>query len=102
MQIFIDKFFIPQNAIDAFTERLNINRNFIKTLDGFIRDSTYQSTDEAGNMTCITVAVWENEEVLKKAKEAVHNEYQKQDFNPVQFMEELNVKMERGVFTEMR
>ena len=80
-QILIDKLIVPEKAKQEFTEMLNFNRNFIKKLPGFIEDKVYERTDEDGNLICITVAVWESTEAIKKAKVAVQAEYQKQGFN---------------------
>ena len=55
---FIDKFFVPEKAKQEFTERMNINRNFIKTLPGFIEDTVYEQRDEQGNLHMLTIAVW--------------------------------------------
>ncbi len=41
-QIFIDKFLVPENAKQEFIERMNINRSFIKTLNGFNEDAAYE------------------------------------------------------------
>lgn len=100
-QIFIDRFFVPHAAKQEFTLRMNINRDFIKTLPGFIEDTAYERTDEHGNFLCITIAVWENEDVLNRAKEAVQEEYKKQGFNPAEMLERLQITMDRGTYREL-
>ena len=97
---FIDKFLVPKSARQEFLQRVAFNRNFIKTLPGFIEDAAYERTDEHGNLIFITIALWQNEQVLKDAKEAVQAEYQKQGFNPAEFFEKENITMERGTYTE--
>jgi hypothetical protein len=98
---FIDKFIVPAAAKQAFYERMTINRNFIKTLPGFIRDAAYERTDEEGNLICITIAVWANAEALNKAKEAVQAEYKKQGFNPAEMFKQLHIVIDRGVYNEI-
>ncbi|HEY5825297.1 MAG TPA: hypothetical protein VIT44_13075, partial [Cyclobacteriaceae bacterium] len=97
---FIDKFVVPMKAKDVFMERVKTNRSFIKTLPGFIEDHTYERTDENGNLVFITIAVWENEEFVRKAKEAVQAEYKRQGFNMPQFLEQLNISIDRGMYKE--
>jgi heme-degrading monooxygenase HmoA len=97
-QIFIDRFIVPQNAKAEFTERMNINRSFIKQLPGFINDEAYERTDEEGNFICITIAVWASEEALKNAKERVQAEYQQQGFNLPAMLQRLDIRMERGQY----
>lgn len=100
-QIFIDKFIIPESSFEEFSERMNYNRQFIKKISGFVQDKVYKSVDDAGNILIITIAEWEDELSLKKAKELVQNEYSRINFNPSAFMSELNVKMERGTYQEI-
>lgn len=100
-QILIDKFFIPQKSLEEFNQRLTYNRNFIKNLPGFIKDEVFVQTTEDGSLTVITVATWENQESLTKAKDVVQNEYKRIGFNPVEFYQRLNIKMERGLFHHM-
>ena len=97
---FIDKFLVPANAKQEFLERVKINRDFIKQLPGFVEDAAYERIDEQGNLIFITVAVWQNEEVLQKAKEAVQAEYKKQGFNPAVMFERLHITMDRGMYRE--
>ncbi len=100
-QIFIDKFTVPQNAYEEFTQRMNHNRKFLRTLSGFVEDTAYERSDENGNFIIITVAVWSNQETLKKAKEAVEVEYKRIGFNPGEMMARLKVTMDRGIYQEI-
>lgn len=101
-QIFIDKFIVPEKSKEEFLKRVSINRNFIKHLNGFIKDDAYERTDENGNLIYMTIAVWKNETVLKKAKEAVQAEYKKEDFNIVEMFDRLNIVMERNIYNEVK
>ncbi len=100
-QIFIDRFIIPESSFNEFSVKMNYNREFIKKIPGFIQDTVYKSADEQGNILIITIAEWEDELSLKKAKELVQNEYKRINFNPPEFMLRLNVKMERGTYQEI-
>src|SRR5258708_16539110 len=80
-RIFIDRFMVPQKSKQEFIERMNINRNFLKNLPGFVEDTIYERNDEQGNLICVTVAVWASEEAIKEAREAVQSEYKKEGFN---------------------
>jgi heme-degrading monooxygenase HmoA len=99
-QIFIDKFIVPEKSKQEFLERVRINRNFIKHLNGFIKDDAYERTDENGNLIYMTIAIWENEAVLKKAKETVQAEYKKEGFNISEMFERLNIVMDRNIYKE--
>jgi heme-degrading monooxygenase HmoA len=99
--ILIDKFIVPLNARTQFVERMNINRSFIKTLPGFIKDTVYEQIGAEGEYNFVTLAVWENEEALKNAKQAVSAYYQKQVFNLADMLNKLNIKIDRAVYKEM-
>jgi len=99
-RIFIDKFIVPQQSRGEFIERLNVNRNFIKKLNGFIDDSVYERRDEQGDLVCVTIAIWASEESMQNAKLAVQSEYKKEGFNLQAMLQRLKITMvERGVYT---
>ncbi|RPD40585.1 ester cyclase [Chitinophaga barathri] len=99
---FIDKFMVPAAAKDEFMKRTNINRQFIKTLPGFIEDEAYTSTDKDGNLHCVTIATWENAGALQKAKEKVQEFYQKDGFDPAEMLKRLHITMDRAVYTKVQ
>ncbi|MBO9583232.1 MAG: hypothetical protein J7574_03635 [Flavobacterium sp.] len=99
-QIFIDKFTVPQKSKQEFLKRVSINRNIIKQLNGFIKDDAYERTDEKGNLIYMTIAVWQNQTVLKKAKEIVQAEYKKEGFDIAEMFARLNITMERNTYNE--
>ncbi|RAV51840.1 hypothetical protein DIU36_25270 [Mucilaginibacter rubeus] len=100
-QIFIDQFIVPATAQQEFKGRMKVNRDFIKKLDGFIEDRAFERYDDQGNLICITTAIWQNEDVLQKAKEAVQQLYQQQGFDMKAMLQRLNVNMERNTYREI-
>jgi heme-degrading monooxygenase HmoA len=100
-QILIDKFLVPKNAHTEFTERMSINRNFIKKQTGFIRDNVYVRTDENGDFYYVTTAVWANEEAIKNAKIAVQEEYKREGFNMPDMLKRLNILIDRGIYEKV-
>jgi predicted ester cyclase len=96
---FIDKFLIPAAAKKEFYERMRINRRLIERLPGFIEDAAYEYTNNNGDLVCVTVAMWANQQALSKAKETVQSEYKKQGFDPAEMMKRLNISVDRGVYT---
>jgi steroid delta-isomerase-like uncharacterized protein len=98
---FIDKFLVPAAAKQEFMERVVISRNLLRTLPGFVEDAMFERTDENGNLIFISIAVWENEDAIKNAKEVVQSEYKKQGFNPSEMFERLHITLDRGVYKEI-
>jgi predicted ester cyclase len=97
---FIDKFFVPATAIKEFKERVMVNRDLIKKLPGFIEDAAYEYTDKDGNLIFITVALWQNNEALNSAKEAVQAEYKKEGFDIQAMLKRLGITADRGIYTQ--
>jgi heme-degrading monooxygenase HmoA len=99
-QIFIDQFIVPEKSKQEFLKRVSINRNFIKHLSGFIKDEAYERTDENGNSIYITIAVWENETAVKKAKKSVQDAYKKEGFDIAEMLSRLNITLDRNIYRE--
>ncbi len=100
-QVLIDKFVVPKNAVEEFIQRMNYNRGFIRNLVGFVQDAAYERTDENGNTVVVTMAIWQSEDAIKKAKEAVQAEYARIGFHQAEMLSRLNIALERGTYTEM-
>ena len=102
MKILIDRFSMPESAVEEFTQRMNYNRHLIKRLPGFIRDDVYEMKDDKGNLAVITIATWQNQTFINEAKKAVQEDYKKTGFNMQQFIQQRNiVLLERGIYQKL-
>jgi heme-degrading monooxygenase HmoA len=99
--ILIDQFIVPAQSRKPFIERMQTNRNFIKLQPGFINDQVFEQTTENGELKFITLATWENEEAFTQAKKAVSALYQKQGFNIGEMLGNLQIRMERGIYSHV-
>jgi predicted ester cyclase/heme-degrading monooxygenase HmoA len=95
----IDKILVPAAGKAEFYERMHINRSFLKTLPGFIKDEAYEYTDQDGNLICVTVAHWANKEVMARAREVVQAAYKKEGFDLQAMLKRLNITIDRGIYT---
>lgn len=98
---FIDKFLIPKHGVQEFKQRMAYNRQFLCKLPGFVEDAAYERTDENGDLVVVTVATWENAEVVAKAKAAVAAEYQRIGFDAAEMYARLKIQGDRGVYTKV-
>src|SRR5258708_12512180 len=57
-RIFIDRFMVPQKSKQEFIERMNINRNFLKNLPGFVEHTIYERNDKQTNLICVKFPFW--------------------------------------------
>lgn len=98
---FVDRFEVPQESYHLFREKLDYNRDFIKKLNGFIKDEVIRSNIDSEKLIITTIAVWKNEQSLNDAKKSVEEEYTKIGFNPKEFNEKLGIKMQREIFLNL-
>ncbi|KAA2245453.1 ester cyclase [Chitinophaga agrisoli] len=98
---FIDKFRVPAAGQQAFLDRVRVNRAFLKTLPGFVTDAAYTYSEQEGDLICVTVATWANQEALDKAKEAVQGLYKAEGFDPGTFFKRLGIVVDRGVYAAL-
>lgn len=96
---FVDKFSMPKNSFAEFSYRMEYNRKFIKHITGFIKDEIMVREDPTGNITVMTIAVWKNKGCLDIAKKLVQEEYARINFDPGSFYQQLNISMERQIFS---
>lgn len=96
---FIDKFIIPNDAMDLFINQMQYNRAFIMNLSGFITDYVLSRQAQNGNLELVTVAVWKDQKSLDNAKNLVQEEYKRIGFNPHAFLQELSITMERQQYS---
>lgn len=96
---FVDKFIVPASSIDEFTRQMQYNRDFIKRLPGFIRDNVLVRDVDNGDVVLITIAEWRSRQDLDHAKVSVQEEYRRVKFNPAEFLQRLDVTMEREQYT---
>lgn len=96
---FVDEFEIPKEYYIQFKEKLDYNRNFIKNINGFIKDEVVKNADELDNINIITIAIWKDEQSLNQAKKLVQSEYRRIGFDPTKFNQNLNIKMKRGTYS---
>jgi heme-degrading monooxygenase HmoA len=99
---FVDKFFVPKNSIEEFIKQMKINRAFIANLSGYIRGEAIEKTDSEGNKTIITIAIWENQDKLDKARQSIQTAFKRNGFNPAEFYQRLNIKMERDIYSRLK
>lgn len=99
---FVDKFFVPQPSKDEFSKQMDYNRAFVATLSGYVRGEAFEKTDNDGKLIIMTIAVWQNEEKLLEAKQAIQTEFKRIGFNPAEFYQRLSVKMEREQYVSLK
>lgn len=99
---FVDKFFVPKTSIDEFTKQVKYNRAFVAKLSGYVSGEAFEKPDSEGNLILMTIAVWENSDKVNQAKQAVQSEFKRIGFNPVEFYQRLNIRLEREEYRNLK
>jgi predicted ester cyclase len=99
---FIDKFSIPKANIEAFKKQMNEVRGGLRTLPGYVKGEAFEQYDNEGNLTIVTLAIWENQQKQDEAKAAVQAEFKRRGFNAAEFYQQLNIKLERGQYSLLK
>ncbi|MDF3820874.1 antibiotic biosynthesis monooxygenase [Leptospira sp. 96542] len=100
-KILIDRFTVPRIHKNIFFERVTLNRKLIHTFSGFIKDSIYVLEKE-DVIQIVTVAVWSDEAKFFSAKEKVRKSYLEEGFDMPQFLKNLGITIDRGVYEELQ
>ncbi|ATL46258.1 hypothetical protein COR50_03210 [Chitinophaga caeni] len=94
---FIDQFKVPNEALPAFEQRMALNREMIKKMEGFEGDTIYKFS--SGDTTqLITVAHWRDAAALEQAKNKVIASYQAEGFDMPAQLKAWGIQMERGIY----
>jgi steroid delta-isomerase-like uncharacterized protein len=95
----IDRFLVPAGSRSEFYERTRINRNFLRTLPGLVKQDIFEYDDQHGNLVCVTVAQWENKEAIDRASQAVQAEYKREGVDMTALLQRLKITIDRGIYT---
>ena len=79
-------------------ERLDYNTVFLSKQPGLLENMHYERTDEKGNLVIVTVATWENEAAVERAKNAVQEDYQRLGINLAETLKNWGVTIDRGLY----
>jgi hypothetical protein len=73
----------------------------LQTFPGLIDKMAFERTDTNGNLVVMTLAIWNDEQALRKAKETAQAEYKRLGLNATAMFERLNITVERATFSQI-
>jgi heme-degrading monooxygenase HmoA len=94
----VDIFNVPTHARSRFLDRVEETHRVLRTIPGFIEDHILERPGGPGAYTIVTIAMWKDEETVRKAKSVVGAWHSKTGFNPQTLMRELGVEGTMGEF----
>jgi heme-degrading monooxygenase HmoA len=96
--VLIDGFVVPEESREEFLSRVQFSADYIRTLPGFVEGYVHRRAAGESRFDIVTTAVWESDEAMQNAKQAVAAFYQKVGFNPPDIMKRLGVRIERAEY----
>lgn len=97
----IDKFVVPPASMAAFMARVQRSRELLGALPGCRQHLVLTQTGGPGEFNVITVVEWADSAALSDAKSAMDEQYARERFDPADFMKNLGVRADLGLYTEV-
>ena len=98
-QFRIDAFNVPASSRAEFQATMHRNLAFIETLPGFLHHMVFEKTSGPTDFNLVTIAVWENPEVIAAAGEKVRAYYQSIGFDVQATLARLGITASLGYYT---
>jgi heme-degrading monooxygenase HmoA len=92
----IDRFIVPETAREEFLSRVRQTHELLADQPGFIRDHIVERAVEGAASEIVTVAEWESEAAVARAKLAVQAMHRQTGFDPGSMFERLGIRAEIG------
>ncbi|WP_243382457.1 antibiotic biosynthesis monooxygenase [Geothrix alkalitolerans] len=93
-----DAFTVPEAARAAFTDRMQQNLAFIRTLPGFRGHLVLEQRDGASAFNLVTLAAWASRDAYEAAGREVRAHYQRLGFDLPAALKGWGVEMVRGIY----
>ena len=93
-----DCFVVPEADRAAFTDQMQQNLAFIRTLPGFRGHLVLEQRDGASTFNLVTLAAWASREAYENAGREVRAHYQRLGFDLPGALKRWGVEMVRGTY----
>jgi quinol monooxygenase YgiN len=99
LRVKLDNFSVPAAARAEFLAATARNFAFIRTQPGFLGHLVFEKLSGPSAFTIATIAAWESEDAIARAKTAVGAYYRQIGFDPAAFMAQHGIRGEIGDYT---
>lgn len=94
----VDKMIVPKSSVEELRKQSSEIGKFIKSLPGLISQQAFEKEDAEGNLVIQTTAIWESQDALNNAREAVQGEFKRLNLDTHDLFTRLNIKVERAAY----
>jgi heme-degrading monooxygenase HmoA len=90
----LDRFAVPAAAREEFLLNVRRTHEILRDQPGFIWDAILEQNAGTNGSNIVTIAEWENEDVIRAAKAVVAEAHRKTGLNPQEMFARLGIKAE--------
>jgi hypothetical protein len=94
----VDRFNVPRSARSEFVGRVRDTHKLLAQLPGFVRDVLLEQSAGPDEINLVTMAEWESQEAVEKAKAMVGELHRQMGFEPRAMMARLGIRAELGSY----
>ncbi|MBY5818004.1 antibiotic biosynthesis monooxygenase [Rhizobium leguminosarum] len=87
----VDKFIVPGAAREEFLVNVMMTHKLLEAQDGFIDHRVLEQVAGPGEFNFVTIAEWENTEVVERAQAAVAAAHKAANFDPQEMFARLGI-----------
>ncbi|MBY2931257.1 antibiotic biosynthesis monooxygenase family protein [Rhizobium leguminosarum] len=87
----VDKFIVPAAAREEFVVKVMMTHKVLEAQDGFIDHRVLEQVAGPGEFNFVTIAEWENAEVVERARAAVAAAHRAANFDPQEMFARLGI-----------
>ena len=88
----VDKFVVPAAAREEFLVKVMMTHKLLEAQDGFIDQRVLEQVAGPGEFNFVTIAEWENTEVVERARAAVAAAHKAANFDPQEMFSRLGIR----------
>lgn len=92
----VDRFNVPREARDEFLRRIRNTHKLLATQRGFVRDVLLEQSAGPEEINVVTMAEWESQDDIERAREAVAELHRQLGFDPREMFGRLRIRAELG------
>lgn len=97
----VDRFRVPGAAREEFLQRVSDTHRLLANQRGFVRDFVLEQSAGPAGFNLVTMAEWESQEAVERAKEAVAALHRQMGFDPRELFGRLGITAEMGSYREV-
>lgn len=92
----VDRFHVPNAAREEFLKRVADTHKILAHQRGFVRDYLLEQAAGKDGFNLVTMAEWESQEAVERAREAVAELHRQLGFDPRELFGRLGITAELG------